>query len=445
VPAAFIAPSILASYVKWYFLGSAMGRSGPVVLLVQSSHVPKDELIKIEVPSLSLSLDGGQGYICFCSSRAGNARFFTWLFEEVVVPTVVKHRVGSKTESEEIFLSMDGEKIVLDALFAGNTSESIRLIELLGINRINVGKVSASTSGVLQANDVGPVFRLLKAALARIMSNPNWLEIIPNDLLDVIKAGVRSIVHADASKSVKDQIGRISQAVYLMFACMNKVLKPINIYSGFTWSGQSKDRKTFNFLTMMRRVRHRTSFQLADINNWKSQVAAHANLTSLNGNLTEAAMDACNLPKVEGDSSSILHDERLIFKQRGVWLNHPRILALYNAEMGHRTRESVDAEFPYTYPSDPPANPSAVPVATTFAGGGSAMPVAVPVMPEPAGVLTQAKRQNPGKNSDAYNAKLARNREYKRRKRAEVEQKNGGATQTQEAAGDSSDEDAYVF
>ena len=70
------------------------------------------------------------------------------------------------------------------------------------------------------------------------------------------------------------------------------------------------------------------------------------------------------------------------------------------------------------------------------------MPAAVLVMPEPAGVLTQAKRKNSGKNFDAYNAKLARNREYKRRKRAEEAQKKGGATLTQEAARDSSDEDA---
>jgi hypothetical protein len=56
VPTAYIAPSLLASFVKWYFLGSAMGRCGPVVLLLQSSHVQKDEFIKIEVPGLSLSL-----------------------------------------------------------------------------------------------------------------------------------------------------------------------------------------------------------------------------------------------------------------------------------------------------------------------------------------------------------------------------------------------------
>ena len=55
-----------------------------------------------------------------------------------------------------------------------------------------------------------------------------------------------------------------------------------------------------------------------------------------NGSLKEESMTASGLPKTQGDSSSIPHDQRLMFKQRAILLNHPKILEKYHAEFTPR-------------------------------------------------------------------------------------------------------------
>ena len=444
VPAATISPSVLATFIKYILIHSAVGKAGPPVFMVQCPGLKDEDFHVSEVPELMLGTNGPPGYICMCKTRAGNAKFYTWYFETVVIPCLVEHRKLSRTEEFPILFSMDGEQKVLDAVFNGLTEASTRIIAKLNAERIYVIKVPASSSGVLQAADVGPIFKYLKAALSRIVANPNWLELYPLYVLDACKLAVKSIElipgFIKPARDFTTAMTRLAQGVFLFWACLQTCLTPLNVARGFIWSAQNKDKKgVFDYRKMMTKCRS-VEYSLDDFEKWKASVDYHADLIVLNGNLAESAMTDCGLPKTQNDTNSLPHDERYIYKQRAVWLNHPRTLAFIKAQNtpGYLWAD-VAAVHPYVFPNAvPPVNPAIMPV--------NMLPVAQGL--HPARDTTTRKRG--GANTDrtpqqqaAYERKLLANKERKRAKKLALVQQTQEEQPIIEDTEDHGDENNY--
>jgi len=92
-PTAVIGDDPLAIAVKWLHMGSASGDAAPLVLLVATPDMKEEEFEVFTIRGLS-HMNSGQrdGYVVFCKTRAGNAKFFNWYVTNIAVPTVVATR-----------------------------------------------------------------------------------------------------------------------------------------------------------------------------------------------------------------------------------------------------------------------------------------------------------------------------------------------------------------
>ena len=86
-------------------------------------------------------------------ARIRNEALWHWWFTTDVIPFGVKIRKKKGASDYEIFLTMDGEKILLDSLFNGVSAKSNDFLDKLRAEKVLVGKIPASSSAVLQAND----------------------------------------------------------------------------------------------------------------------------------------------------------------------------------------------------------------------------------------------------------------------------------------------------
>ena len=389
--------------------------------MCQCPGLKEDDFIVIEVPELMIGLNGPPGYICMCKTRAGNAKFYTWFFETIVIPTLVDNRNQSKTEAFPILYTMDGEQKVLDSVFNGITEDSIRLIAKLKAERIFVVKIPASTSGVLQAADVGPIFRLLKLYLKRISNNSDWLNRIPAESYNACINAIKRVQDIPGfirpTRDFGTAMKRLAQGVVLLWACLETALTPLNIMKGFLWSSQSKVGDTFDYEHMMKKLRS-TEFDKTVFAQWESSVDLHAAYIVLNGNLAESAMTECGLPATVDDPCSQAHDCRYIYKQRAVWLNHPRILAFIKAQNTENySYAEVAATHPYNFVVAAPVTPGILP--DQLVGGGT--------LPAPLdnAALVPSKRKNGDRTPAqqvAYEKKLLKNKERKRAKKMAQQQ-----------------------
>lgn len=67
--------------------------------------------------SFEISLNG-YGYICFCKTRCGNAKFFRWFNTEVLIPYIALLReVSNAGDEDTVFIMCDGEAIQIYQYF----------------------------------------------------------------------------------------------------------------------------------------------------------------------------------------------------------------------------------------------------------------------------------------------------------------------------------------
>ena len=174
---------------------------------------------------------------------------------------------------------------------------------------------------------------------------------------------------------------------------------------------------TFDYEHMMKKLRS-TEFDKTVFAQWESSVDLHAAYIVLNGNLAESAMTECGLPATVDDPCSQAHDCRYIYKQRAVWLNHPRILAFIKAQNTENySYAEVAATHPYNFVVAAPVTPGILP---DQLGGGGTLPA-----PLDNAALVPSKRKNGDRTPAqqvAYEKKLLKNKERKRAKKMAQQQ-----------------------
>jgi hypothetical protein len=87
--------SKLPIYIKWMAMTNAVGDMSPVVLIVATDIINKDEesFSFYEVKGLTNSRYYGTGYVLFCSSRGGNKAMWRWYYLNMVVPTIAQYQI----------------------------------------------------------------------------------------------------------------------------------------------------------------------------------------------------------------------------------------------------------------------------------------------------------------------------------------------------------------
>lgn len=79
--------------IKWMHMANANGETIPLVLLIAVPDMDKEEFESYSIPGLTYNtIPGHIGYLAFCSSRSGNAKFFTWFLEEIAIKAIVSCR-----------------------------------------------------------------------------------------------------------------------------------------------------------------------------------------------------------------------------------------------------------------------------------------------------------------------------------------------------------------
>ena len=180
-------PNRLPYTQKAHILISAGGFQAAPIYIVPDSKMPKDDIDVHKVSGLGVGTDVlNHGYVVFLQSRCGNAAFFTWFTEVVLVSFVQQIRQARGLgPGDWAYLQLDGEDVQIKVY------QDPRLRQLLERHKIILGKPAGSTSEITQACDRQDVFRAPKGI---------------NRHFDVVPITIDSAVSTSLSAVLKDHV-----------------------------------------------------------------------------------------------------------------------------------------------------------------------------------------------------------------------------------------------
>jgi len=292
---------------KWMFMGSASGLTVPFVLLVAVDGMNAEDFEFFEIPGLTPATDPlAFGYICFTRTRAGNANFFSWFITTVAIPTIIAVKAKYEFDGDP-FVSSDGEAIVLDEVFAAIVQK------LLNTTGIQMGKIPASCSGILQPSDVSPLFRAakqkLKSQLQKHLGGRNSTieRLIINSINELMK---KHQVEFSAEQKLKT-----SQGAVAIVNAIAEVQRPRIIAKGFLDCGEHP----LNLEKMMKQCYTEVSPQILEI--MRNATPGDVAFFLQHGHLTEAQMTKSGIP-IYDEERSTPRDESVLHHQRAVLITH---------------------------------------------------------------------------------------------------------------------------
>ncbi len=306
-PLSIVGDESLDIGIKWMHMGSAAGLVIPLILLVAVDDLKDEDFEVNEIPGLShTSAANGKGYLCFTKTRAGNAAFYNWFIQKIVVPQVTECNNCYELDGPS-FVSCDGEAIVLEQVFSTETFAMLRDAN------IDVGKIPASCSGILQPSDVSPLFRAAKTKLRNMLlkhlvgDNPvvekNIMKVFDN--LEV-KYNL-SIGSGQKKKATKACIG-IAHAT-------QEVTRPRLVIAGFDDCGLCP----LNSTKLMKQCYIPITPQL--MTTFMNATNDHVKYFLQHGHLTELVMTQAAIPVFDADRDTP-RDDSALHHERAVLLTH---------------------------------------------------------------------------------------------------------------------------
>jgi hypothetical protein len=304
--------------IKWMHMGSAAGAAIPIVFLVAVDSLKADDFRVYTIPGLSVTVSANAvGYLCVCSSRAGNAAFFSWFIQNVAITTVEECRTlymaqlnavePENAQAAPAFISSDGEAIVMDEVFDQSTRS------LLEAKNIQLGKIAASCSGIHQPSDVSPLFRASKTRLRSMLSGNS---VIPNPSVEAQITRALNQLETDFGVIVPSgQKSKVAYGCIASLAAIQDVIRPRLIQAGFAECGQFP----LDFNKLMKQC-------YSDIT--PAQLQAMSNSTNddveyflAHGHLSEEQLDKSAVPSSD-INRSVPRDQGPLNHQRAVLLTH---------------------------------------------------------------------------------------------------------------------------
>ena len=420
VPATTTQSNQLATFIKYFCCSSASGMLCPTLLLCANKHCKSKETFFVKAcQGLRISPDpnAADGYVAFTQTRAGNNRLFQWYFKTVVIPTLVRARGERVTP---IFLSLDGEKLVVDSLLDFCCDEDPTPVrDLLAHYNIMVGKLPASWSLSGQPNDVGPIFKVLKMKVRQYVKDSGGGRkgtrrddpLLQNELQNLWKDYQTEYPHDVSSASSEMKLKAFAGIQKIAYAIRHNITAGLLI-RGFELVGQIRDQNgKFDFETLIA-MKPGEKVKRSTFDKMLQHLQDDTMYMQSHGNLPDAKMKWLKNSNSEGDMRD--RDDVNLINQRFVLLTHADQVRRYENEK-RRTIISV--------------------------GGGAA-----------AGTGGKKKSKNDDddaeeKNSEGDNeddsgprnnktsvAKLARNRAYKQKMKELKKHMTSGSSSTQAAA-----------
>ena len=340
-------PEEMAVFLKHTAMCGFNGHGFPPLYAIANANVPDNSYILEKIPLMSHSCDPSAfGWMAFTPTRGGNMPFYKKMLLCIVFPEFIRIRDSlclDKEADDYMIKSLgafffDGEQLVIEAL----TDPEI----IAEADRLNIAlcKYAASMSAGHQVMDVGPIFRGEKASLKTVTvyeyQNP------------ALERHVKLFIESknDVLKLTACQIRKIIRVILMAVKVSKKWMTPQNIISGALKAGMIGDprswpiitrRALFNFST------HKWTYSEMQIIN--SQWQQLMEVWKHEGSLSDAILDDMGMPRAAEDDGSVFKEDRVIYRQRTVLLNHPtvmgRIIAREDAinsrllEAAHRRHE----------------------------------------------------------------------------------------------------------
>lgn len=313
-PLSLIGQETLDIGIKWMHMGSASGSAVPLVLLVAVDAMKPTDFFFHEIRGLSATVSTtAVGYLCFCPTRVGNAKFFSWFLQNIAISAIENaqdscSRSSSSTGSRpHAFATCDGEAIVLEEVFNKETRR------ILKEKNIDIGKISASCSGIHQPSDVSPLFRASKSRLRGLLSNV----VIPSNPLvqeHILSAftELKEVYHISVPSSQQEKVIYGCSAVMV---AIQDVIKPKLIQTGFSRCGHFP----CSYEKIMSQCYKKMTRE--ELENLHQRTDDAVDFFRAHGYLSEEQMDLSEIPDNDPDRN-VPRDQGALHHQRATCLTH---------------------------------------------------------------------------------------------------------------------------
>jgi hypothetical protein len=228
----------------------------------------------------STNLVDGKGYLCICKTRCGNAAFFKWFNETVLLPFVEKLKVQYGNDKNAC-VCCDGEKLQTDPYFNPEILDRLSGLKTL------VGKFAASSTAVSQMLDAWKVFCTLKHYL-KMVTDAEVNEHVA--LHGAIKAALQRH-EGDVGHSLTDSYkNRISMGLMKIRRVIELHYRSNLIVESFKQVGLSMIGGKIELVVNKVLTQYSQSLTTAEVINLKSNLSDASNLFMRNGTITDNEM-----------------------------------------------------------------------------------------------------------------------------------------------------------
>lgn len=317
VPLTNVEDSALDFGVKWMMMGNALGHLGVSIFLVNDPNMDADDFHAYEILGLSHIVEpSAKGYLCFCKTRAGNAKFFQWYTMEILTKFVEACRdlLLDDQKAQSFYMIADGEQLQLQPF------DDPEVLSTLDNFNIDLAKGPAScTNTIGNACDRSNLFKATKKTM-KAVSSVNEL-----DFQDpVLELKIFNTIQTDHSLLSVEKRRNICKGVVKIARSLAKVVNYQIVSHGFHRIGlyPVNAKKCISNMD----AEALSNFDANTINGFVSKIPDLASLfldESSGGQITEKQFDDLGIPQTESDDRrTIPKDQRCLSNQRAVMISH---------------------------------------------------------------------------------------------------------------------------
>lgn len=306
-PLSIVGDESLDMGIKRVHMGSVTSVALPLIFLIAIDEQGAEDFEVFEVPGLTyFSSPETVGYLCFCKTRAGNAKFIEWFLISIVIGSIKSSALFFKLNKAS-FVTCDGEPLFLEE----TCSQAVQT--QLAASNIQLGKLPASCSGILQASDVSPLFRAAKKTLkSKLRKSFGGDNPVVEEAIMICLQQLEERYSISVGSTHKHKIAHGSIAVA---NALQDVVRPRLIAQGFADSGQYP----LDFTRLMKQCYSEiTPALMATMLEATDACVAYF---LEHGHVSEEQMTQSGIPIFDADRG-VPRDQAVLHHQRAVLLTH---------------------------------------------------------------------------------------------------------------------------
>lgn len=323
-PVSVVAPSTMSFFVKHYHLHNAAGVIATPVFVIAADHFAEDQCSMTFVPNLGYNGDGA--WLCFTKTRCGNPTFYRWFVSSVLLPFLERIRANGPYQYPDksnmrAFICCDGEAKQIEIF------QEQCVLDALAEHEVDLAKLPASCSGILQSSDVSPAFRSTKKFLANIATKNYANKSVSDKLADILKP--LTCFTAEKKRIITESLLKISYAI-------RNSITTDSVKAGYEKCGQYP---VSTKVTLSRTKYAFTSDEEKLIYDSFPQLMAEM---SSKGQISEEFMNTLNIPKSNRvPHTTVPNDQRPLHQQRAVIMNYKECIAQWKLRQQRKLAKSL--------------------------------------------------------------------------------------------------------